>query len=311
MGTTLGAEGGTPGLNRQQPLSLGVLVLNYNTWDLALRALDAAIRLEESAVAEFVLFDDGSAMPPPAAIDPRIHVVRNEVNRGFAYALNAAIGGMKSDIVVLFDSDAYPLTPFSARVRECFEADSSLGQLGFMARREDGSPTESFVPEPTRWTLLFGQALHARVARAAVTESNLCVITACMATRRQAWSEVRGFDENFDFLDVDVDYSMRLRRSGWGVRTDPSLAAFHIGGGTPQLRRSRVLRFYKSRWYLLRKYGLIRNVRVARNVVLARLRLERMFFRLFGRMLFRSPEILEDKVLGRESLIAWCRDHYR
>lgn len=127
-------------LDRQRSLSVGVLVLNYNTWHLALRALDAAIRLESDNAAEYVLFDDGSPDPSPEEIDRRITLIRGESNRGFARALAVAFAAMKSDIVVLFDSDAYPLTPFANRVREHFELDARLGQLGFRARTKTDRP---------------------------------------------------------------------------------------------------------------------------------------------------------------------------
>jgi len=64
---------------------------------------------------------------------------------------------------------------------------------------------------------------------------------------------------------------MKLRRRGWKVEVDPAIEVFHVGGGTPQLRRHRVLNFYKSRWRLLRKYELMSSPRLARPFILARL----------------------------------------
>jgi GT2 family glycosyltransferase len=294
------------------PISVGVLVLNYNTWDLALRALDAAILLEPESIDEYVLFDDGSTVPPPADIDSRIRLIRGEVNRGFAGALKVAFANMKSDLVVLFDADAYPLTPFAARIRERFGSDKQLGQLAFYSVDESGSPTESFhQSEPTKWSLLLGQRLHSWITQKPPRPLSLCVFTCCMATRLGAYAQVGGVDDNFDWLDVDLDYSMRLRRNGWKVAADPSLKAFHMGGGTPQLQKHRVLRFYKSRWYLLRKFNLITNVRLARAFILMRLHLERTILKLFGAFWFRNGDVRSEKISGREELISYCRKHYR
>jgi len=291
-------------------LSVGVLVLNYNTWDLALRSLHAAIALEGGKVKEYVLFDDGSAEPPPAPIDSPIRLIRGGGNRGFAKALGAAFAAMGSDIVVLFDSDAYPLTPFSDRVRELFEQDAALGQLGFRAQDAKGKQTESYLGEPTQWSLVLGQALYARVPKRPLRPSRLCVITGCMATRMAAHRDVGGFDEGFEFLDVDLDYSMRLRRGGWSVKIDPSIRVFHLGGGT-QLQRNRVLLFYKNRWRLLRKHGLLSSPPLARASILARLRCEEKILRLFGRCMFKSRAVLEDKILGRKAIVSYCETHYR
>ena len=294
-----------------EPLSIGVLVLNYKTWELALRALHAAIRLESENVSEFVLFDDGSPDPAPMEIDPRIRVIRGGSNVGFARALATAFAAMKSDIVVLFDSDAYPLTPFSGRAREHFEGDPRLGQLGFRTENANGAQTESFFAEPTQWSLILGQALSARMPRRAPRPSNMCVITGCMATRVEAYRDAGGFDPELDFLDVDVDYSMRLRRRGWKVEVDSAIRGFHVGGGTVQAQRNRVLHFYKSRWHLLRKHGLMWSPRAARAAILARLRCEQTILKLLGRRIFPSPGVLEDKVLGRQALLSYCRSNFR
>ena len=167
------------------------------------------------------------------------------------------------------------------------------------------------MKEPTKWSLILGQALYARVPHRAITPANVCAIAGCMATRIKAYRNVGGIDENFDMLDLDLDYSMRLRRNNWKVVADPSIKVFHVGGGTPQLQRHRLLRFYKCRWYLLRKHGRIRNPALARTVILMRLRFDVLILKLFGPYLFPNPEILADKVIGRQNLIAYCRDNYR
>ncbi len=295
----------------QHALSVGVLVLNYNTWELALRALDVAMRLEAGNVTDYVLFDNGSSSPPPMEIDSRIRVVRGGSNRGFGRALVEAFTMMQSDIVVVFDSDAYPLTPFSQKAKEHFERDARLGQLGFRAQDENGMQTESFFSEPTQWSLILGQALYARVSRKAPRLDRLCVITGCMATRTEAYAQVGGFDAKFEFLDVDVDYSIRLRRQGWKVEVDPSIRAFHVGRGMAQPMRDRVMHFYKSRWRLLRKHGLMRKPRLARAVILARLMCEKAVLQIFGRLLFSSAEIRDDKILGRKELLVYCRSNFR
>jgi hypothetical protein len=104
---------------------------------------------------------------------------------------------------------------------------------------------------------------------------------------------------------------MRLRKGGWKIATDQSLRAFHTGGGWSQPQRNRVLRFYKSRWYLLRKHKLITNARLARAFILTRLRLEQTILKLFGTFMFRDPNVLSEKILGRRELISYCRENYR
>jgi GT2 family glycosyltransferase len=293
-------------------LSVGVLVLNYNTWDLALRALDAAICLEGDAVAEYVLCDDGSSTSPPSSIDSRIRVLRGGMNVGYTRALKLAFAATNSDLMVVFAADAYPLTAFAARVRERFAGDNRLAQIAFCSEDESGSRIGSFLEsEPSRWSLLLGQRLDNLIPRKRSSHWELCVFSCCMATRRVAYDQIGGIDDNFDFLDADVDYSMRLRRDGWEVAADPGLRAFHKGGAWQQLQRHRVLRFYKTRWYLLRKHNVIKNASAARGLILARLHVEQLFLGIFGRLMFSSPEVRSEKVIGRRDVISYCRDYYR
>jgi hypothetical protein len=55
----------------------------------------------------------------------------------------------------------------------------------------------------------------------------------------------------------------------------------------------------------------MRNPRLARAFILARLTCEKTVLRLFGRLLFSSAEVLDDKILGRKDLLAWCRANFR
>jgi GT2 family glycosyltransferase len=299
--------------------SLAVVVLNYNTWELALNCLNKALELEGDEIAEYVLFDDGSTLgkPDDIPVDPRITIVHGGANRGFSGALNEAFKHVAAEIIVLFDSDALPLRRFSAIIRNRFFSNHRLGVLGFHGLRRDGGPSETFFPSPGQWSLILGQSFHAALLRFRGPDAihpkgrHLCVITGCMATRRTAYQEVGGFDENYDFLDVDVDYCVRMSEINWQVSTDSSLLAFHEGGGTTQAQRTRVLRFYKNRWYFLRKNKLINHPKLAKMLILSRLAGELLVIKWLGKFVFQSQIVRADKLLGRSELIRFCASNYR
>jgi GT2 family glycosyltransferase len=85
---------------------------------------------------------------------------------------------------------------------------------------------------------------------------------------------IGGFDERFDWLDLDHDLSMRLRREGWKARQTSRAVAFHEGGGAPQSTEERVERFYAARWYLLRKHHKVRFPGFTKTLVSLRIRAE-------------------------------------
>jgi GT2 family glycosyltransferase len=290
-------------------LTLGVLVTNYETWELTRSCLEG-ILVYRCEVDRILVVDDASSQPPPP-LDIAAEVLRNPENLGLVRSLNLGIRDLGTDLVVLFDSDARPLGPFARRVREHFASDPRLAVLGFATVDERGLPTGSYEEDPEIGSLLLGQRLHTLYKRFRLEKGNLCVYTCAMALRRAAFEELGGFDENFDWLDLDNDLCMRARRAGWRVAHEPELIAFHKGSGTPQKVSQRVLRFYKNRWLLLRKFDKIHHPRLVRILIQGRLGAELLALRLLGRFLFRDPATLADKLAGRRQVLEHVRRDYR
>lgn len=296
-----------------QTLSLGVVVTNYNTWGIALRCVEQVLA-HGAGVDRVVLRDDASTIPRPAAIDERVEVVVNRTNLGLVRTLNRALREIGTDLVVLFDSDAYPTNDFAGPVRRAFESDPTLAVAGFSTVGSSGWPTGSSEPEPGVASLLLGQRLHALWLRlfGRGAEGRTSVYTCAMAVRREAVLELGGFDERFDWLDLDHELCMKVHRSRYRVGRLPEVVAFHEGSGTPQRSSERVLRFYKARWLLLTKFGKVRHPGLVRRAVIARLAVEWCLLQALRPFApRRRRDDLRDKLLGRRLALSHALDEYR
>jgi GT2 family glycosyltransferase len=294
------------------PLTIGVAITNYETWNLSLRCVKEVFK-QEPAIARVIIVDDHSSEPcPELPLDPRVQVLINPTNLGGGPSLNRAILEAGTDIVVVFDSDAYPLSTFVAFLRKQFADEPALGVVGFRTVDRYGRDLGGPEAEPDVLTLILGQRLHALYRRLRPASGRaICIYTPAMAIRRQAFEELGGLDdERFDFLDLDTDLSMRFNRSGWHLRWCPELLAFHEGGGSPQKTHQRVLRYYRNRWLLLRKHGRIKHPAMVRRLVLARLALELAGLSMFGRLFYGKGPRLDDKLLSRRLALRHVRDHY-
>jgi GT2 family glycosyltransferase len=289
---------------------VAVVITNYNSWALAQKCAQSCLDHDAGRIGTLLVYDDCSTTPAPGDFPRQATVFRSETNLGLTRSLNAALRMTTENLVVVFDADAHPTTPFCRAVTGMFDEDSRLGLVAFRTIGSSGQPTESYTTEPNFWSILLGQALAAKVDRWVRDRSGrLSVFTCAMAFRRRAFDEIGGFDEAFDWLDLDHDFSMRMNRAGWGVAICPEPRVFHEGGGSPQLMRHRLLRFYKNRWYLLKKFDRIPAPALLRILIGLRLRIEYFILVLFGRLLFRDPWSREDKILGRKELIAfWNRN---
>ena len=293
-------------------ITLGAAVTTFESWPLAARCLEALRSWR--GLARIVVVDDHSSTPPEGLpADPRLSVLINAARRGFAATLNRALTEVGTDLAVVFDADAYPLADAAEAVRDAFAREPRLGLLGFRTVDANGRDTPSWSPEPGVFALAAGQRLDGWLRRLRPTgrPEAVCIHTAALALRREAFLAVGGADEELGFLDVDIDLSMRLRRAGWIVRWEPALVAYHEGGGSPMTTRWRVQELYRSRFRLLRKHGLIRFPGLLRAVVLARLGFESLLLAALGGVLFRDPEQRRDRALGRRELIRLVRREYR
>ncbi|WP_395750207.1 glycosyltransferase family 2 protein [Prosthecobacter sp.] len=245
-------------------MTLGVLVTNYRAWQTTLATLEAVIELcpNDSELAQITVVDDASDAPSMWEKDKRVTIHCNSQNLGYVRSVNVGMALMEVDVVILLDCDARPLTAFAQEVRRQFDVDQKLGALGFTQTDDSQLLRPSGEPTPTLLEFLIGPAFFSRLPafigrRMLPAGRRLCIHSCCMAVRRSAFLQVGGFDEGFDFLDGDMDFSWSLLEHGWNTRITPEILCFHPGGGSPQSTGQRVLRFHRNRWRLLCKHGRV------------------------------------------------------
>src|ERR1700710_2399074 len=132
--------------------TLGAVVTTFDSWPLAARCIEALRawrRLERIGV-----IDDHSPDPQhDLPLDPRLEVRVNPIRRGFAATLNRALEEVGTDLAVVFDADAYPLTDGAEAIRGAFANEPRLGLLGFRTVDASGRDTPSWSPEPNALAL--------------------------------------------------------------------------------------------------------------------------------------------------------------
>jgi len=178
----------------------------------------------------------------------------------------------------------------------------------------DGTPTGAVSPEPTVLHYVLGQKAGSWLRRATQGDGiplsdRLCLHSCGMAVRQEAAEDVGGFDEGFDFLDADTDFSMRLRKGGWRLTKSEDVVAYHEGGGSPQSTAKRVARHHRNRWRLLQKHGKLGFPNLLRGLLSLRFGVEYGVLRLFGPVLYRDYEVRRDKVRGRRKLLTEVLRH--
>jgi GT2 family glycosyltransferase len=258
-------------------MTAAVLITNYDAWESTCRVVHATLHNCGYAINRILIVDDASDAPDHWEHGGPVEIVRNPKNLGYAASINVGMSFLNEDVVVILDCDACPRNDVLKPVLKLFQAEATLGAVGFMQTDDSHRLRPSAEPCPTALEFIMGPSLlsrlpvaFARMVAASNRSAFLCIHSCCFAVRNQAFRQVHGFDTTFDFLDADIDFSLRLSRNRWRTQVTTEALCFHPGGGSPQSTNRRVLRFHRNRWRLLRKHGLLRRELIAKACLAAR-----------------------------------------
>ncbi len=232
-----------------------IVVLNYRTSDLAIRAL-TSLEAEASALgAHVVMVDggskDGSAERLGRAIEKNgwsrwCDLLALPENRGFAAGNNAALrpalaSSSPPDYVWLVNPDTEVRPGAGAALLAHLEARPEVGIAGSRLEDPDGTPQISAFrfPTPTR-ELVEGLGLGAveRLApestvRMPVPETVTAVdwvAGASMMVRREVFERVGLLDEGYFLYFEETDFCWFAERAGWRCEYVPHSRVVHLVG---------------------------------------------------------------------------------
>jgi GT2 family glycosyltransferase len=261
-------------------LDLSVVIVNWNTRDLLLKCLASIYATIHDLCFEVWLVDNASTDGSVAAAQeqfPRLQVIQNSRNLGFAAANNLALRQIQGRFALLLNTDAM-LT--EGAVQELFhfmennpQAAMTCGQL----LNRDGTKQNSianfpslalFLTNETLLRLLFPKTYPSKLRQyESPLEVESC-IGACMMVRKTAMDSEGLLDERFFFFFEETDWAYRMRRAGWKIFFVPRARIFHIQGQSVGPEAKGRLLFYRSRYQYLKKWFPKRYPLMAATIII-------------------------------------------
>lgn len=217
---------------------IDVVIITWNDGPLLDVAVGSALASEDVDVSVFVV-DNGSEPPAAAADDPRVRLVRSDVNLGVSKGRNVGVREGCNELVCILDSDAalHPDT-LTGLANALLESDD-VGLVGPVFRGQN--PEDSGGAAPTLSLKLARALRHTASYRTTRREGDVrwdvdFVIGACQLFRRSAYEAVGGIDERWFYGPEDADFCMRIKDAGWRVVQCGDVVCDH-----PPRRRNRQL----------------------------------------------------------------------
>jgi GT2 family glycosyltransferase len=210
-----------------------VVVVSLDNLAFTRMCLEALLANTRDEAVEVLVVDNGSADGTPhylrelAALDPRVRLVLNPRNAGFARACNQGLALARGNLLVLLNNDALVPPGWLARVRTAL-ADPSIGLAG-PATNRIGNEAEVEVAYDT-WGGFLDEAMRRADEQTGEVVEIGTVTMFCLAMRRDVFARIGPLDQRFEIgLLEDDDYSMRARELGLRTVYLPDLLVHHFG----------------------------------------------------------------------------------
>jgi len=229
--------------NIGRPMStLSIIIVSYNTRDLLRSCLSSVFEHAKEENPEVIVVDNNSndgSVDMLQSTFPRVKVVANTENRGFAAANNIGIRMATGELILLLNPDTELLPQCLSNALTYMKNNSRVGILGCKLLNSDGTVQQSARDVPSLWTLLLEISLlykvlpHSGLLRnpwvtAADQEQEVDVVKgAFLMTRRSIFETVGYLDERFFLYSEEQDWCVRAKQHGWRIVYYPKASIVH------------------------------------------------------------------------------------
>ncbi|RZW53409.1 MAG: glycosyltransferase family 2 protein [Flavobacteriaceae bacterium] len=223
-------------------MNLAIVILNWNGKELLAKFLPSVI--EHSATAQIYVADNASndgSIPYLKDQFPRIHLIENPTNGGYANGYNMSLKQIEADVYCLLNNDVEVTANWLDPIFDIFkkEPTTAIVQpkiLDFNNKDtfEYAGAAGGFI-DKYGFPFCRGRIFNTLEIDEGQYHDNADIFWAsgaCMFIRKNVFDELNGFDGSFFAHMEEIDLCWRARNLKYNVKYVADSKVYHVGGAT-------------------------------------------------------------------------------
>ncbi|MDQ3652430.1 MAG: glycosyltransferase [Acidobacteriota bacterium] len=271
------------------PTELSIIIVNWNGSEFLRRCIESIAKAPPQVSYDIIVVDNASTDDSVRWLrsdeakmclgKARLHVLENAENLGFSRANNQGIEHSKALFLFLLNSDTEVRPGAIDALIATLKSDERAGMCGpRLVNPDDSLQPSVYRNPPAAWEILLSGSRLYRLLPAGVRGELLLgghwdharrrrvprLSGAAMMVKREVIDSVGGLDERFHMYGEDVEWCLRIARTGWLLIFEPDAIVMHHGSQSSRKRwdnleterriidgQLRFQRYCLSRWRLI------------------------------------------------------------
>jgi GT2 family glycosyltransferase len=302
-------------------MKLSVVIICWNDFNVIKDCLESIFAQNHKIEFEVLVSDNGStdgSVPYIREKYPKVRLLENNANLGFAKANNVGIRAATGEYVLILNPDTIVHEAAFDKWIEFADRHPEAGALGCRVLNADGTFQRPAQVFPTIWRYWvsacrlewLGRYLSSFASGSypgwdGMEEREIDFQSGCCVLFRAAvLSELGGFDERFFYNFEETDLCKRTWHAGYRILYTPEPVVTHLWGQSTKRFPTRFeIEKLRNRYRYFWKHHGPRSLQGCRRVILANLYIRQATYGLSR--LFRSDETLDKRLEMYRVVIDW------
>lgn len=239
-------------------MDFSVIIVSWNAKNYLSECLQSLNKYSSKYDAEIIVVDNASTDGSPSMVQeqfPRVKLIINENNYGFAKGNNLGINQSSGKYIFLINPDVIVKDECIEKMMAYMDVHPDIGILGPKILDPCGNTQRSCMEFPSLWNTFYSAfGLHIILGKFRFFGGQMMtywphnsirqvdVINGCFwMIRKEALNKAGLLDERFFMYSEDKDWCKRFYETGWKVIFFPDAEAIHYGGASSS---NSPIRFY-------------------------------------------------------------------